>query len=332
MESDNLLKDPEYVITAEGFHSAYLDVLRSEIKTWPARSWTPSNLGHPCDRFLVWRWTRWNEGLKHDPIKQAIFREGNIHAPDVYQRLEKMGFGIQREGEKTTQWEPKKGVIISGRIDGKILSFRDVKYDPSIILEIKTTSPYTFDALNTIQDVREHRAFYVRGYYDQDQLYCVLENRPRGIMVFKNKQTGMLKAIPFEIDYDRGEWLIARAERLAPMVREKIDPPPIPFDDFICGDCTFKGLCYPPVVGGEGAKLIEDGELLEMLEERATVADKRARYEELDKAVKSKAKQALGKDGMGMCGPWEVSTKTSPRKAYEVKASEATTVTLRRIE
>lgn len=330
--TDNILKDPEYVITPEGFHSAYLEVLRSEIKTWPSRSWTPSSLGHPCDRFLVWRWTRWDQGIKHDPIKQAIFREGNIHQPDVYERLEKMGFKLTREDEKTTQWEPRKGVVISGRIDGKILGFRDTKYDPSLILEIKTTSPYTFDALNTIQDVREHRAFYVRGYYDQDQLYCVLENRPRGIMIFKNKQTGMLKAIPFEIDYDRGEWLIARAERLAPMVREKIDPPPIPFDDFICGDCTFKGLCYPPVVGGEGAKLIEDADLLEMLEERAKVADPRARYEDLDKAVKAKAKQALGKDGLGMCGPWEVSTKTSPRKAYEVKASESTTVTLRRIE
>jgi CRISPR/Cas system-associated exonuclease Cas4 (RecB family) len=332
MAPETVQDDPEYALTPEGFHSTYLNLLRSERKTWPARSWTPSNLGHPCDRFLVWRFTRWDEQQAIEPELQAIFQEGNIHQPHVYAALERMGFQIQREDEKTKQWEPSKGIRLSGRIDGKILGFKGQKYQPSIILEIKTTSPYTFDALNTIDDVRKNRAHYVRAYYDQDILYCILEERPRGIMVFKNKQTGLLKAIPFELDYDRAEWLIKRAERLQPMVDKKLDPPPIDFDAKICGDCAFNHLCFPDKQGGQGAALVENAELLMQLEERAELEPMSKRYDALDKAAKDTIKAVMGKDGQAMCGPWAIKVATRPRKSYTVEDGETTTVKLSRIE
>jgi CRISPR/Cas system-associated exonuclease Cas4 (RecB family) len=332
MRDPALLKDPEYAITPEGFTAIYRDLLASERQTWPARSWSPYNLGHPCDRYLVWRWTKWDQQAAIEPEKLAVFREGDLHQPDVYNRLEKMGFRIIREAEKSVQWEPRKGVLISGRIDGKITHFMGEKFDPSLILEIKTTSPYTFDALKTIQDVRTHRAYYVRGYYDQDQLYCVLEERPRGVMIFKNKQTGMLKAIPFEIDYDRAEWLIARAERLTPMVRDKVDPPPIEFDPMICGDCAFEHLCFPPKSGGAGLSVLEDAELLTMLEERQKLKESSDSYGELDRAVKAKIKAAIGKSGEAILGPWKITVKTFGKKEYLVPAQDNTTVTLKRVE
>lgn len=329
---DTAQDDPEYALTAEGFHSTHLNLLRSERKTWPQRSWSPYNLGHPCDRYLVWRSTRWQEQQAVEPTLLAIFREGNLHAPDIYARLESMGFKIQREDEKTKQWEPAPGVRLSGRIDGKILGFKGHRFEPSLILEIKTTSPYTFDALNTIEDVKKNRAYYIRGYVDQCTLYCVLEERPRGLLIFKNKLTGMLKAIPFELDYDRAEWLIKRAERLQPMVDKKIDPPPIDFDAKVCGECAFNHICFPDKQGGDGAALIENADLLMQLEERAELAPISKRYTALDSAVKDTVKAAMGKDGQAICGPWSIKVSTRPRKGFTTQDGETTTVTLSRIE
>ena len=310
----------ELVLTPDGFDEAYRNLLRSESKSWPSRSWAPSRLGHPCDRYLVWGWTRWQEKAAFDPVKLAIFREGNVHQPDVYVRLEAMGFKIQRENEKAVQWEPRPGVVISGRIDGKALAYKGTRYDPSIIVEIKTTQGHTFDALNSIADVRKHHAFYIRGYYDQGQLYLLLEERPRGMLVFKNKQTGMLKIIPFEIDFERGETLVARAERLTPLVKAKTDPPPIPWEPSICGGCEFEHLCYPPKTAGAGAVLIDDEKLAEDLEQIEALRPAAEEHDDLLKSAKARLKQMIGGPGTGMCGRWQVDIKEVSKREYTVPA------------
>lgn len=311
----------ELVLTPDGFNDAYRNLLRSEEKSWPSRSWGPSRLGHPCDRYLVWCWTRWQEKAPFDPVKLAIFREGNIHQPDVYTRLEAMGFKIQRENEKAVQWTPRPGVLISGKIDGKALAYKGVRYDPSIIVEIKTTQGHTFDALNTVEDVRRHHAFYVRGYYDQMQLYLLLEERPRGLLVWKNKQTGMLKVLPpVEIDFQRGEELIQKAERLTPMVRAKVDPPPISWDPMVCGGCEFEHLCYPPKDAGQGAVLIDDEKLAEDLEQIAALASAAAEHDDLLKSAKARLKRMIGCPGTGMVGRWQIDVKEVSKREYMVPA------------
>ena len=322
--------DSETALTPAGFTELQQEHFESRVKVYPARSFNPSSLGHPCTRYLTWRFTKWQQQKRYSWTLQSIFDMGNELEPAIRHRLEALSFTIT-EIDRPTEYLVH-GAKLSGRLDGKITAWKGTKYPMPLVLEGKTMAPYSWDSINSIKDIQEHRRHYIRSYFVQGQCYLFLENLPRGLFALYNKTTGLLKLIPFELDYSFTESILARIEEIHPMVLSGEDPPPIPYDEDICGQCAFSHLCYPPRDYGAGTQLIEDGELLEMLEERATVADKRARYEELDKAIKGKAKQALGKDGMGMCGPWEVSTKTSPRKAYEVKASEATTVTLRRIE
>ena len=128
--------------------------------------------------------------------------------------------------------------------------------------------------------MRRHATYYVRGYADQGTLYCLLEEVPAGVLIFKNKSTGLLKPIFYELDYESAERMLKRIERLQAFINFSasrgatlssrpdvvsatatelmVDPSPISYEEAVCGDCPFGALCYPPRAFGEGASIIED--------------------------------------------------------------------------
>jgi hypothetical protein len=318
--------DAETAATPDGFAQLLKRQLEEEITVYPARAWYPSSIGHPCDRYLVFNFTRWQDKKRHDYVLQAIFGEGNLHQPAIYQRLERMGFEIVRESDRPTQYKPAPGVVISGRPDGRVLGWRDPKtgsggrYAMPRILEIKTTQSYQFDRLNTIDDILGADQHYIRGYADQGYTYSFLENLPQGLIALKNKATGMLKVIPYELDFDRAEWLLQRVERLQPMVDKVIDPPPMPYDKDVCGRCAFLHLCYPPKDFGAGAQVLEDSQLVEDLAKREVLQPTKKEFEDVDKAIKAKLKQLGLKTGATvMCGPFIIEVSERAVKSYTTK-------------
>jgi CRISPR/Cas system-associated exonuclease Cas4 (RecB family) len=317
-----VIAEADEILTTDGFARAYEELLRRERRIWPARSWHPSGIGHPCDRYLVWRWTRHEEQQVHTTTLQAIFGEGAVHQPHVYQRLEQLGFEVVREQDRPRQWEPRPGVVISGRIDGRIIGYRGVRYDPARILEIKTASDYSWQALHTIEDVRASEHHYIRAYWAQGQLYCLLENLPQGVIVLKSKQTGLLKLLPYELDYGYSEHLVQRLERLTPMVLAKQDPPPIPYAREVCGDCGFNHICYPPRVGGEGTKVIEDAALLVELERLERLGDDAKEYQHAEKWVKDRVKGLLRDGDDALCGPWLLTVRGVTKRMSAHEAHE----------
>jgi len=115
-------------LTPAGFATVLQETLQKQIQMYPQRAWYPSNAAHPCDRFLVWRWTRWTEQTPHGWVLQSIFSEGNLHAPSIYRRLEEMGFQVIRESDRPTQWKVGNKAVISGRVDGRVTGFRGQKF------------------------------------------------------------------------------------------------------------------------------------------------------------------------------------------------------------
>jgi hypothetical protein len=312
--------DAERAVTPDGFTELLRRQLETEISVYPARAWYPSQLGHPCDRHLVWRWTKWQQQRPHDWILQAIFDEGRLHQPHVYTRLEQLGFDIIRESDRPTQWKSGNAVI-SGRLDGKIRGFRGQRFKPARILEIKTTQGWQFDRLNSIEDIQQAEPHYIREYADQGYLYCFLEGVPQGVLVLKSKGTGLLKAIPFELDFGRAEELLQRVERLQPMVDKGVDPPPIPYDAAVCGRCPFLHLCYPPKDLGAGAGLIDDAALIEDLVVRERLKPARDQYEDLDKGIKARLKRLGMKAGaQAVAGAFLIQVAERAVKEYTVKA------------
>jgi hypothetical protein len=306
-------------LTAEGFDRALRAVLEKEISVFPARSWYPSSLGHPCDRFLVWSWTRWQDKARHDAVLQSIFDEGREHQPLIYKRLEQMGFEVIRESDRPTQYKLAGGAVISGRPDGRLAAFKGQRYKPTPILEAKTMSSFQWDKVHTVEDLRTSAQPWTRAYYAQGHLYCFLENTPVGLFVIKNKTTGMLKCLPYELDMAFAESVLTRIERrLAPMVAQGVDPDPIPFDPTICGQCAFQGQCYPPRDFGPGTQILEDPVLIEQLEARENLKAASDEYQALDKAVKAQLKRNGIK--VAIAGPFQIELTERGVKEYTVPA------------
>lgn len=318
----------ENALTSEGFAKLQEQTLEQSISVYPARAWYPSSVGHPCDRFLVWSFTHWETKARHEPTLQSIFDEGRMHQPDVYARLEKMGFKLVRESDRPTQYQVKPGVRISGRPDGRLIGFQGEPLKPQAILEAKSASPYTWERLHTSEDIRTDRDHWTRAYFDQGQVYALLENVTRVAFVIKNKLTGLLKIIMADLDLDYAEGILRRIERLQPMVDQGVDPEPIPYDHAICGRCGFLAQCYPPRSYGDGVSLLEIPGLLDLLEERAKLAEGHSEYEAADRAVKA----ILKREGVkfGLCGEYVIEGKVESRKEYTVAAQDITRYTIRR--
>jgi len=315
---------PEDAVTREGFDQVLRETLESEIAIWPARSFYPSMLGHPCDRFIVWRFNRHGEQARYGHELQSIFDHGRDHQPLIYRRLEQMGFEVVRESDRPQQYRPRgpQGPVISGRPDGRLIGFRGTRYKPPRVLEAKSMSGYAWDQIDTAEDLRRSPSHWTRSYYAQGQTYCFLENTPLGVFVLISKQTGMLKLIPYELDYAFVEALLQRIEDLAPQIQHGVDPEPIPYDSSVCRGCGFLPICYPPRSFGEGASILEDPQLLEDLERRDQLIAGAKDFERLDKAIKDRLKHEGIK--FALAGPFVIEGKQVEKS---IKAVEAKTRT-----
>lgn len=284
--------DAEAAITPEGFDRLARQYLEADIEVWPARAFYPSQVAHPCDRFIVWRFTKWKDQLLHGPELESIFREGRLHQPDIYHRLEEMGFQVVREQDRPTQYEILNGrAVISGRPDGRIVAYRSTKYPkPGLVLEAKSMNGYQWDRIDTVADILHSDSHFTRSYYAQGQLYAFLEDATSGVFVLKSKATGMLKLLPFELDYDYAESILKRIERLQPMIERGVDPDPIPYDRGVCGGCGFRNRCYPARTFGDGVTYLDDPTLASKLTRREQLEAGAREFGRLDDDVKETLK------------------------------------------
>lgn len=287
---------PLDVLTPAGFNAAYEATVSKKIKVWPARSWSPTLLSNPCDLHVVRRFNRWEEQMPHDAHLQALFGEGHIHQPAVYDQLEAMGFTLIRESDRPTQWKPRPGVTISGYIDGRLTGYRGQKFQPTVLVEIKALSGWSWDKLNTVQDFLDNDAHYIRGYVQQMDMYLLLEELPLGIFVLKNKANAWLKIIPVPMDLSRAEVTLKRIERLAPYVASGREPEGILYDARICGGCGFKYLCWPPREEA-GVDVVMDADLVLAIKEKDALSESHSEYEAADRRLKKAMEPLLVKDG-----------------------------------
>ena len=310
------------MVTSEAFDAALKESFEKEIREpGPSRFNWPSRAGHPCTRFLVWVRTRWGELQKHDAGLQSVFDEGHIQQREVIVRLEKMGFEI------VEQQRPFEYAGYSGKIEGKIKSYRSERWTPPLPIEIKTCAPWVFDTLHTEEDIIKAKTHYMRGYQHQMNLYLLMDNVEHGAYIFKNKVSGWLKWIPATLDWALADSLVTRSKEIDGMVAEKIDPPPISYDDGICGRCGFLSNCYPPRDFGEGAELITDQTFLDTLARHQELKPLNAEYDSLDKFISKRVKGRA----LILAGEYIIEGKEGTRKGYTVPDSVTWTKTIRRV-
>jgi CRISPR/Cas system-associated exonuclease Cas4 (RecB family) len=282
-----------------------LESKKREIRQSPVHSNRASQLGHECVRYHVLERTRWSEKALHDVRLQSIFDLGRDIEDIVLRELREAGFQIH-EGQRAFSWDAYK---ITGSIDGMIIIDGE-----AIPLEIKSASPHAFDSINSVEDIRRHKYPYMRRYLSQVTLYCLLSNKEKAVIVFKNKVTGALKEIWVPLDYELGETLLKMAEEINRHVEAGTVPEPIPYDDMLCGECPYAHICLPEHIGKEVE--IDTGELATMLDRLEELKPAVKEYEEIDDQVK---KAVEGREKV-LAGSWLVLGKWAERKSYDIPA------------
>lgn len=281
-----------------------IEAKRAKIKQYPCNTNRASELGHPCLRYLVFNRTRWNEKTLSDVGLQFIFDIGNVIEELVIRDLKDAGFQVI-EQQRSFEW---KEYQITGHIDGKVL-IEGVAYP----LEIKSVSPFIYEAIESISDMHKSKYLHIRKYPSQMVLYLLLDNKERGVMILKNKSTGKLKEIWIDLDYDLGESLLKKAEAINRHVADGTIPDPIEYDDSICGQCGFLHICTPDRIGKE-IETVNDDDILELLKKWDLLKPMVREFEEIDSILKQKLQ---GKDKL-LIGDYFIEGKWRKSTTYDI--------------
>ena len=277
---------------------------KSQIKQWPVRSNRASEIGHPCEKYLVFLRTRWQEKSLHDVALQFIFDEGRMHEDAVIATLIQAGLRLV-EQQRAFEWSKYQ---VTGHIDAKVLVG-----DKAIPLEIKSSSPFVFNAINSVQDLFNGKYVYLKKYPAQMTFYMLMDNKDEGLFLFKNKVNGQLKEIPMTLDYGYGESLIQKAERINRHVESGSIPDPIEWSEEVCGGCGFAHVCMPEV-RRDALEITDMPELEAKLRRWDELKATAKEYAAIDKEVKELFK---GKESI-VIGNYYISGKSVERKAYSV--------------
>lgn len=280
-----------------------LENKQRKVRQYPARSNRASEVGHPCARYLTFCRTHWQERKPPDARLLMIFDIGNDVESRVIRDMQDAGIAVI-EQQRAFDW---KEYQITGTVDCKVLL-----NGAPIPCEIKSASPFVFEKLQSVEDMKRSRYLYMRKYPAQLTLYCLMSNVDHGLFLFKNKSTGEMKEIPLEVDFDYAESILKRLEVVNRHIAAGTVPDPIDYDENVCDDCPFAHICNVERVGKE-VEVVDDEGLAEMLDRYEALKPAAKEYAEIDKKLKTalEGRKAL-------IGSWFVDGKYRDFTSYEI--------------
>jgi len=279
-----------------------LETKAKRIKQYPVKSNRASEIGIPCVRYHVLNRTRWQEKALHGVETQGIFDLGNDFEQIVMRELAEAGIQVI-EQQRSFEWKEHN---ITGHIDGKAL------IDGAVYpFDVKSSSPYVFKSINTINDLLNGKYGYLRKYPTQLNLYLLMGEHSRGFFLFKDKVSGAYKEIWMDVDYDLGEETLQRAEAINRHVADGTLPEPIN-EPMWCDTCGYAHICLPEQIGRDVE--IDTTELAEWLDKLESLKPAVREYEEIDEMVK---RTVVGREKI-LAGEWFVTGKWQERKGYDL--------------
>lgn len=307
MSATNLELDPQEIIQDyERFKLSH-----SGAKGMASSNW-PTVLAHRCTAYAVF-----NRIVPADQRRSIaaslamIFEEGKDQHLRVKRDLLDMGYEVLGD-EAPLQWREYN---ISGKKDFAVRRNGSEAVD----VDVKSCNQWTFEALNTVEDVRQHKSDWIRAWDRQLSMYMVLKGRSKYFMLLKNKTTGAWKIIVYTLgaaELEIAEQMIKRAEFVNELVQIGVDVESVPTDSKladpdVCAECQFLTVCNPPLVFGPGARILneaEAAEMAEMADRRAELAANAKAYAELDEELKDRVKRAAGEEAKQVVfGDWVAS-------------------------
>ena len=262
---------------------------------WPKSQPTASDLSL-CAREQALAVLHWDKrpGFPVDVL--ARFEVGRDAESPTERKLADYGFPVQ-EQQRSFELKGRNGlVILRGKIDGKI-RWQGKLYP----FDTKTVDPLVFPKLQTLADLEAHPFF--SKWPRQIMTYEYLDNAETGFLLLQSLR-GPWRLIEVPMDYEAMEAILARAEASVDAVMrirrdgasEEEALPPFVEDTAQCSRCWARGrACFPPGLGADGLRVIDDAELEAKLRRREELRAASSEYEALDKEVKAAVR---GKDGL----------------------------------
>lgn len=194
-----------------------------------------STLGEKCDRKL-WLSFRWAVRENFPGRILRVFRRGHREEETVVEDLRAIGMKVRATGAAQTRVE--FGSHVSGSIDGIITAGVPEAPKKAHVLEIKTHSKKSFDAVEKEGVEKAHPK-----HFAQMQAYMLGTGVDRALYVAVCKDDDRLYTERVELDKARAQKLIERGKRLA--TQDEI-PPPISTDAswYECKWCSAHDFCH----------------------------------------------------------------------------------------
>jgi hypothetical protein len=194
-----------------------------------------STLGEKCDRKL-WLAFRWAVRENFPGRILRVFRRGHNEEAQVVADLQAIGMKVRATGAAQTRVD--FGSHVSGSIDGIITAGVPDAPKKAHVLEIKTHSKKSFDAL----EQRGVEAAHPK-HFAQVQTYMLGTGVDRALYVAVCKDDDRIYTERVELDKERAEKIVERGKRLA--TQDEI-PPPISTDPtwYECKWCSAHDLCH----------------------------------------------------------------------------------------
>lgn len=195
------IPDGEYTVTA------LIDKAHENQSEKPRPHMGCSLLGHPCDRYL-WLNFRWAAVEKFPGRILRLFRRGQNEEATVVADLREIGCVITDTGSEQSRVD--FGSHVSGSLDGVIQSGAPGGGNQSHVLEIKTHSQKSFDALKK-EGVRKSKPMH----WIQMQVYMLGKGLERALYVAVNKNTDEIYTERVSLDESIAASAIERGKRIA---------------------------------------------------------------------------------------------------------------------
>jgi CRISPR/Cas system-associated exonuclease Cas4 (RecB family) len=289
----------------------YYEEAKRQIKTFPCHTNRASALGGDCVRQLVYARSNWQNAVAHDVGLELVFREGRLQEEALLRDLAAAGIRLI-EQQTALEWPEFQ---ITGHIDAVV-----VVDDRAVPLEIKSMSDHIWNTVakrgagvypwSEVAAAFEKKS-WLRKYFAQLQLYCLLKGSEHAILLCKNKTSGAIAQVNVDLDYAYAEGLLQRADEINAHVACGTYPDRIEYDPDICGRCAWVHICLPDMVASDPIAFLSDGQIELRLNRRAELAESRTEYENLDAEVKAWAK-AQGMNSIAI-GEWLIEKKTTAR-------------------
>lgn len=290
----------------------------AKIQVYPVEHLSASRLGHPCERYLYLLIKNWQDQKPHDTGLQHIFDLGNSIEDYTIERLKEAGFECVTPTVRS--WRIDKP-LITGREDVRI---KDTETGDLLPVEIKGLSPQEWAKLNTIDDFLNSKKHYVRGYPTQLFVYMYHFAKERGFFVITNKLTGEIKPIEVYLDYDFGEQVLQKAERIYKAL-ETNTPPESCDDASVCEGCNLQHICGQ--VKRVPADVELDDELENLINRKEELKAAKTEYEAVDKAIKER----VGEREKVITGTYLIERKSFVKKAFTVPESTQFRINIKRL-